>query len=931
MLHCIIGSADRHESSPGLPICRRCHPRNGERRRQGAKSWSRSRHCSTRARGRAGRRRSRSRARPGSGSRRSGAQPSRRRAARACACSPRGRPSRSAGSPTPAWATCSTDVLDDVLPGADGAAATGARGRAPRRGRGGRPVDPRALGVAVRSALQLLAEDGLVVAIDDLQWLDASSASALAFALRRLPEADMLLLWTRRLDDAAQPSAVENALDADADRRASASGRSASARSTGSLREPASAAAAAADAAAAARGLGREPVLCARARAGARLRGRPSRSDAAAAGSRAAGGARSHAARRLHRRDARRARARLRARAADAGAARCARASSRPPSSRRSREQVIELERRHRPVHAPAARVGALPGAVAAASGSRRIAALAELVDDPRRPRASPRALDRRAGRRARRRARARGDAAAAPGRADRRGRARRARVPADAGRRPRRRDRRAIAAARVLHLATGESSARASLADGAACARAAPGRSGPRRSSPRPTSRARTPARRSRSCARRLREAARARRLQATIHQRLSLQRPLHARDWRRPRNMRALPSSSRSSSTTTRSARRRWRGLALIRFNAGSRTRSGSPSRRTSSRRPPRDQPGPRRRLRLAHVLLWSLRARARPRAARGPLRATGASGTSVSAADALWYLALVELRAGRLALRGRVRAPARELAPQYARRGEEMPHDLFPIGARRRAPWRARACARARRARCVGSPSAHASALRRPLRVLGDRGALERRRGGGGRALRGRRGDAADAADWGEPTMSWWRADQVEALLELGRDRRRRELARRVGGGRARLGRGWVLAHATRCRGLVAAARGDVDERDVAARARRSRGTRRSATRSAAARALLALGVVRRRARQKRAAREAIEAARAAFEELGAAGWAERARDELGADRRPDAHRGPDPGGAARRRPRRGGTDERARSPRRSSSPSARSRAT
>ena len=48
---------------------------------------------------------------------------------------------------------------------------------------------------------------------------------------------------------------------------------------------------------------------------------------------------------------------------------------------------------------------------------------------------------------------------------------------------------------------------------------------------------------------------------------------------------------------------------------------------------------------------------------------------------------------------------------------------------------------------------------------------------------------------------------------------------------------------------------------------------------------ARALLALGVVRRRARQKRPAREAIEAALEAFETLGAAGWAEKARAELG----------------------------------------------
>ena len=61
----------------------------------------------------------------------------------------------------------------------------------------------------------MLAEDGLVVAIDDLQWLDASSASALGFALRRLPEADLLLIWTRRLGEMEEPSAVENALEPD--------------------------------------------------------------------------------------------------------------------------------------------------------------------------------------------------------------------------------------------------------------------------------------------------------------------------------------------------------------------------------------------------------------------------------------------------------------------------------------------------------------------------------------------------------------------------------------------------------------------------------------------------------------------------------------------------------------------------------------------
>jgi AAA ATPase domain len=78
-----------------------------------------------------------------------------------------------------------------------------------------RPVDQRALGVAVRSTLQLLAEDGLVVAIDDLQWLDAASAGALGFALRRLPETNLLLVWSRRLGERRHPSPVEDAFEPD--------------------------------------------------------------------------------------------------------------------------------------------------------------------------------------------------------------------------------------------------------------------------------------------------------------------------------------------------------------------------------------------------------------------------------------------------------------------------------------------------------------------------------------------------------------------------------------------------------------------------------------------------------------------------------------------------------------------------------------------
>ena len=96
--------------------------------------------------------------------------------------------------------------------------------------------------------------------------------------------------------------------------------------------------------------------------------------------------------------------------------------------------------------------------------------------------------------------------------------------------------------------------------------------------------------------------------------------------------------------------------------------------------------------------------------------------------------------------------------------------------------------------------------------------------------------------------------------------------------------RLDRPHVLAAVTRCRGLAAAADGKVGEAvslledavsehvavgDVFGRSR----------------SLLALGAARRRLRQKRAAREALDAALAGFEELGAPTWAELTRAEIG----------------------------------------------
>ena len=129
-----------------------------------------------------------------------------------------------------------------------------------------------------------------------------------------------------------------------------------------------------------------------------------------------------------------------------------------------------------------------------------------------------------------------------------------------------------------------------------------------------------------------------------------------------------------------------------------------------------------------------------------------------------------------------------------------------------------------------------------------------------------------------------MFWWRADHAEALLGTGRLDEAAALVETWTAEAERLDRAAVLAEMTRCRGLVAAARGDLDdalaELEQAVVQHEAVGDQ-----FGRARALLALGTVRRRARQKRTAREAITAALEGFEACGAAGWAEKARAELG----------------------------------------------
>ncbi len=76
------------------------------------------------------------------------------------------------------------------------------------------PADSRTIGTATASLIAALASEGpVVIAIDDAQWLDPASASALAFAARRLP-AGVRMILARRADTMLMVD-LESAITAD--------------------------------------------------------------------------------------------------------------------------------------------------------------------------------------------------------------------------------------------------------------------------------------------------------------------------------------------------------------------------------------------------------------------------------------------------------------------------------------------------------------------------------------------------------------------------------------------------------------------------------------------------------------------------------------------------------------------------------------------
>ncbi|NUR76609.1 MAG: AAA family ATPase [Thermoleophilia bacterium] len=131
-------------------------------------------------------------------------------------------------------------------------------------------------------------------------------------------------------------------------------------------------------------------------------------------------------------------------------------------------------------------------------------------------------------------------------------------------------------------------------------------------------------------------------------------------------------------------------------------------------------------------------------------------------------------------------------------------------------------------------------------------------------------------------GQPTAEAAAADEIEALLGMDRLVDAEALLRAFAAQADRTRRPRASAAVARSAALVAAARDDLD--DALGHADHAVELASASEPIERGRALLVLGVVRRRAKQRRAAREALESAVALFDALPAPLWAQRARAEL-----------------------------------------------
>jgi DNA-binding CsgD family transcriptional regulator len=137
--------------------------------------------------------------------------------------------------------------------------------------------------------------------------------------------------------------------------------------------------------------------------------------------------------------------------------------------------------------------------------------------------------------------------------------------------------------------------------------------------------------------------------------------------------------------------------------------------------------------------------------------------------------------------------------------------------------------------------------------------------------------------DAMGLAEPARFRFQADEIDAAVELDELSRAKRLVDRLEERNRIAPRPWLAAVSARSRGLVLAAEADLDGA-LQAFAEALTAHERLPMPLERGRTLLALGKLHRRRKEKTRARETLEEAAAIFEDLGARLWSERTAEEL-----------------------------------------------
>jgi DNA-binding NarL/FixJ family response regulator len=131
--------------------------------------------------------------------------------------------------------------------------------------------------------------------------------------------------------------------------------------------------------------------------------------------------------------------------------------------------------------------------------------------------------------------------------------------------------------------------------------------------------------------------------------------------------------------------------------------------------------------------------------------------------------------------------------------------------------------------------------------------------------------------------DPASAFFLPDEIEALVALGELERAEALAAMLEQHARNDDRALALATASRCRSLLLAARGEPKQAEAAIEQAFAAHARLEMP-FELGRTLLVNGLLNRRSRRKRAARDSFERALAIFNQLGAMLWAEQAQAEL-----------------------------------------------